>query len=255
MPAEPALPLNAVFGFLLVLARVSGALVFVPLPGVTAGPKPARAALALGFTFALFPLWPRALPAEPSIGLLVVWIAAEAAFGITVGLAVAFLTESMLVAGQLLGQQAGYSYAATIDPLSQNDSNVLIVFAQLLAGLLFFSLGLDRQILRIFAQSLSAYPPGTYLPNLRTAEAIIRLGSGTFETGLRMAMPVIVLLVLVDISLALLGRINQQLQLLTLAFPVKMLAMLAFLATISVLFLPIYRGAAGRTISTLLALH
>ncbi len=72
-----------------------------------------------------------------------------------------------------------------------------------------------------------------------------------FSTGLRLAMPVIVLLMLVDIALALLGRIHEQLQLLTLAFPVKMLATLAFLAVIAVFFLPVFRSAAERTFSVL----
>jgi flagellar biosynthetic protein FliR len=254
MLAEPALPLGILFGFLLVLARVGGAFVFVPLPGFTAGPKPVRAVLALGFTFALYPLWPASMPAEPTIGRLLGWLAAEAVFGITAGVAIAFLNESLLVAAQIFGLQAGYSYAATIDPMSGNDSNVLLVFSQLLAGLLFFSLGVDRQVLRVFAMSFSAYPPGTYVLKLASAEVILRLGAGMFATGLGLAMPVVVLLLLVDIALALLGRINQQLQLLTLAFPAKMLATLAFLAAISVVFLPIYRAAAGRTLSALLAL-
>ena len=55
-----------------------------------------------------------------------------------------------------------------------------------------------------------------------------------------------------DIALALLGRIHQQLQLLTLAFPAKMLATLAFLAVLSVFFLPVYRAAAERTFAKLL---
>ena len=37
-------------------------------------------------------------------------------------------------------------------------------------------------------------------------------------TGLRLAMPVIALLLLLDVALALLGRMQQQLQLLSLAF-------------------------------------
>ena len=38
------------------------------------------------------------------------------------------------------------------------------MLAQLLAGLLFFALGLDRQFLAIFANSLDAHPPGTWIP-------------------------------------------------------------------------------------------
>ncbi len=49
MPANVTLSTGTLFGFLLVLARVGGALVFVPLPGIKGAPEPARAALALGF--------------------------------------------------------------------------------------------------------------------------------------------------------------------------------------------------------------
>ena len=44
MPANLTLSAGTLFGFLLVLARVGGALVFVPLPGVKGAPEPVRAA-------------------------------------------------------------------------------------------------------------------------------------------------------------------------------------------------------------------
>ena len=58
MPDKVSLSTAALFGFLLVLARVGGALVFVPLPGIKGAPEPARAALALAFTLALYSRWP-----------------------------------------------------------------------------------------------------------------------------------------------------------------------------------------------------
>jgi flagellar biosynthetic protein FliR len=254
MHTELRLALPALYGFLLVLARVAGALVFVPLPGINAGPEPARVVLALGFAVALFPAWPVVAMTEPGFGQLAVWLLAEAAFGLTVGVAVSFLIEGLLVACQVIGLQAGYSYASTIDPATQADSNVLQVFAQLMASLLFFSLGLDRQIIRVLVKSLEVYPPGSYLVKLSSAEALLRLGGDMFSTGLRLAMPVLALLVLVDIALALMGRIHAQLQLLMLAFPVKMLAALTLLAALSVVFLPVYRASAGRTVSVLFSL-
>jgi len=40
------------------LTRVSGAFIFVPLPGIKAGPDIIRAALAGSITLALMPSWP-----------------------------------------------------------------------------------------------------------------------------------------------------------------------------------------------------
>jgi flagellar biosynthetic protein FliR len=64
-------------------------------------------------------------------------------------------------------------------------------------------------------------------------------------------MPVIALLLLIDIALALLGRMQQQLQLLSFAFPVKMLATLALLAVLAPVTARIFEGAASRTMGVL----
>jgi flagellar biosynthetic protein FliR len=254
MPTQLTFSLSTVFGFVLVLARVAGAFIFVPLPGVSAGPDVARAMLAISFTLALFPRWPVVSLESPYIGALFVALLAELALGLTIGVAVSVLSESFLLAGQIIGLQAGYAYASTVDPSTQADSGVLVVFAQLAAGLLFFTLGLDREIIRAFARSLDAFPAGSFALAPAGAEQILRLASGMFSVGLRLAMPAIALLLLVDLALALLGRLNAQLQLLVLAFPVKMMAAIALLATLAVLFPRVYRDYAGQVLARVTAI-
>ena len=77
------------------------------------------------------------------------------------------------------------------------------------------------------------------------------LGTAYSESFYWLALPVVGFLMLADIALALLGRINQQLQLLTLAFPVKMLAALALLAAVAGLFPALYGQAAERSLAGL----
>jgi flagellar biosynthetic protein FliR len=230
MPTELTLSAGTLYAFLLVLARVSGALVFVPLPGFRGAVEPARVALALSFTLALAARWPAVDPQAVSAGTLLAWAAADAAIGIAIGISLAIVMECFALAAQVLGTQAGYAYASTIDPNSEADSGVLLVVAQLMAGLMFFALGLDRELLRLFAGTLESIPPGAYVLEPASAGAVIRLGTMLFAFGVRLAMPVVALLLLVDVALALLGRLNQQLQLLSLAFPVKMLVALLVIA-------------------------
>ena len=63
MPAELTLAGGPLYGFLLVLTRVSGAMVFVPIPGYSNTPAKARIVLALGITLALSGVWPLVAPA------------------------------------------------------------------------------------------------------------------------------------------------------------------------------------------------
>jgi flagellar biosynthetic protein FliR len=236
MPDSLTLSAGTLYAFLLVLSRVAGAFIFVPLPGIKGTPEPARAALALGFTLALFARWPAVNGADVTPAKLVGWVLAEASLGIALGISVAIVLESFTLAAQVLGLQAGYAYASTIDPNTEADSGVLLVFAQLMAGMLFFALGLDREVLRLFALSLEKIPTGAYVPGTLSARALIGLGSELFSVGVRMALPVVALLGMVDVALALMGRLNAQLQLLSVAFPAKMLTALVVLSWVAVLY-------------------
>lgn len=241
MGGELILSTATLFGFILTLARVAGVFVFVPMPGIGGVINPARVMFALSVTIALFPLWPK-LTQNPSAGTFVMWLLVEAALGIGIGLAVAFVTEAFAFGAQVISLQAGYSFATTFDPNTQADSGVLVVFSQIAAGLLFFATGLDRDILRVFARSLETYPAGSFMLTRGAAAHVLSAGSTMFSTGLRLALPVIAVMVMVDISLALLGRINAQLQMITVAFPVKMMVGLAMLAWLALLFPMLFRA-------------
>lgn len=250
MRGNVSISLDSMFGFLLVLARVAGTFVFVPLPGIKNGPDSARVLLALAVSVSLYSLWPRVDGLDRNVLKLTGYVLMEAAFGLTIGLMVAFVVEALQMAAQITGLQAGYGYASTIDPNSQADSGILLVIAQLTAGMLFFAMGLDREVLRAIAKSLTTYPPGQPFLTAHVAESFTRLGAGMFSTGLRLAMPAIALLMLVDLALALLGRLNAQLQLLTLAFPVKMLISLGLLAWISILYPRVFASYARTAMET-----
>jgi flagellar biosynthetic protein FliR len=245
MGTELKLELGTLYAFLLVLTRVSGVFVFVPLPGIKAGPEVVRAALAGSITLALFPSWPVIASSGLSFGTLVGWLLAEAGLGIGVGIAVAFLSEVFQMGAQIISLQAGYSFASTIDPTSGADSSVMLSISQTVAGLLFFATGLDHQVLMAFAQSLSVHPPGQVALTTSMLNLVIQAGSAIFSTGLRLVLPLLALLLIVDISLALLARLNSQLQLITLAFPIKMLVSLGLLAWMLLVFPKIFTQASG----------
>jgi flagellar biosynthesis protein FliR len=245
MGTDLKLEIGTLYAFLLVLTRVSGVFVFVPLPGIKAGPDVVRAALAGSITLALFPRWPVIASTGVSFGTLVGWMLAEAGLGIGVGIAVAFLSEIFQMGAQIISLQAGYSFASTIDPTSGADSSVMLSISQTAAGLLFFATGLDHQVLMAFAQSLSVHPPGQVVLTTSMLNLIVQAGSAIFSTGLRLVLPLLALLLIVDISLALLARLNSQLQLITLAFPIKMLVSLGLLAWLLLIFPKIFTQASG----------
>ena len=254
MGTDLAIDLGTLYAFLLVLARISGAFIFVPIPGIQAGPQIARVVMSVSLTLALQPRWPVIDAAGVSFPLLMGWMFAEAAMGLAVGLAVAFLTEGFQMGAQIISLQAGYTFASTIDPSSGADSTVLIMIAQTTAGLLFFATGMDRQILRAFADSLAAHPPGHFAITVPMATRMIQAGSSIFITGLRLVLPLLALLLMVEISLALLTRLNSQLHLMQLSFPIKMLLSLTLLGWLLLVFPQVFAQSASRAMQLVYSL-
>ncbi|MGH9559245.1 MAG: flagellar biosynthetic protein FliR, partial [Bryobacteraceae bacterium] len=98
-------------------------------------------------------------------------------------------------------------------------------------------------------------PAGSWTPAAASVDGVLRLGAGMFSMGLRVAMPVMAMLLLIDLALALLGRMQQQLNLLSLAFPVKMLATLALLAVLSPVIARLFEGSLETTMNVLWSLQ
>jgi flagellar biosynthesis protein FliR len=219
--------------FLLVLTRVGSAIAIVPIPGMRTAPGAPKAVLVLAVTVSLCRYWMVPTPGDWTASRLVVAVASESAFGLGVGVGVSLLLEAAQVAGQLISLQAGFSYASTIDPASDADSGIILILFQLLTATIFFSLGLDRVILRGFGESLARIPPGTYHLAPAAMESILKVGSAMFQLAFRLALPLTAVLLVSDIALALAGRFMQQLQLSTVLFPVKTLGSLAMLAIAS----------------------
>src|SRR5438128_1218360 len=139
MLTDAAIGLPQLYAFLFVLARVSGAFIFVPIPGLRTGPDLARIILSLSMAVALFGRCPPVDVAHMTMPLLIGYLIIEAGFGIAVGVAVSFVLEVISLGAQILNVQAGFGHASTIDPMSNADSTVLILMAQLTGGLLFFA--------------------------------------------------------------------------------------------------------------------
>jgi flagellar biosynthetic protein FliR len=217
-------------GFLFTLARISCVFAFLPLAAFRSAPEPAKIVLSLAFTMILWPQWK--VPAgEFTVGRVVAGLAGEATLGIAIGLSLAIVLEVFQVAAQIVSLQAGFGFASTVDPTSGADSTVLLTLSQITAGLLFFATGADRMLVRALADSLTLCPPESFAIHRGWAEAVLRFAGSIFGAGLRLAAPVIALLLLADGTLAVLGRIQQQIHLVSLTMPLKLGAAMLLVAS------------------------
>ncbi len=187
----------------------------------------------LVLVFAILPLqvgWPAAL-----LSGVVVEILAGIALGLLLG--VVFHVASS--AGALLDQQGGYTVAAVYDPNFQQEAALFeTLFTQFAAVTFFTGAGL-RLVCGFFADAWALCPPGArhgdiarlFLPVSQERFAIV------FVEGVRLAMPLIGLMLLIEVSLGLMSRHAKRLNPFTTARTVKvMILSFAMVSCVPVLF-------------------
>jgi len=212
----------------LALVRVSGMLVFAPFFSSSALPVRSKAALVLAVAFLLAPLVAGLPNAHAEIGFAA--LLGELAVGLVYGLTLALLQEMLLFAGQIAGVQFSFSLVNLLDPSTHIETPLLGDLFQLLGTLVVIAAGLDRILLASLIRSFHAVPLGGYALAPVTGLAIVRAAGGVFLAGVELAAPVLAATLLVEVAVALAGRLSPQLPVMSLTVPLKTLTGFAILA-------------------------
>jgi flagellar biosynthetic protein FliR len=211
----------------LVLVRVSGMVAFAPFFSSTALPARAKAALVLAVAYLLAPLV-AALPHVQAV-LSFSSLLGELAVGLVYGLALTLLNEMLLFAGQILGLQFSFSLVNLMDPASQIQTPLLGDLFQMMGTLVVLTAGLDRILLASVVRSFRAAPLGSYALAPTSAAQIVRAAGGVFLAAVELAAPVLAATLLVEVAVALLGKLSPQLPVMSLTVPLKTLTGFAIL--------------------------
>lgn len=203
----------------LVGARVSGLLLIAPALASTVIPRLVKVATLVLFTVLM---QPAVLPLVPEPVLTLPAVAAEVLIGLTLGLGAAVIVGAAETAGDVMAVQIGLSGSAILDPIdTAAQMPVLGVFTRMFAVTLLLALDLHHVMLGALADSFVTLPPGQPVSFANGLGEMVRLGSGLFALGVRFAAPVIAVVLLTNISLAILTRAAPQINLLAVSFPVQ----------------------------------
>jgi flagellar biosynthetic protein FliR len=205
----------------LALIRISGIVLFAPLFSSNALPVRTKAVFVLVVAYLIAPLVATLPKAHAEINFTA--ILGELAVGLVYGLTLALLNEMLLFAGQIMGMQLSFSLVNLMDPSSPIETPLLGTMFQLMGTLVIIAAGLDRILLASMVRSFRAVPLGTYALAPVTGLAIVRAAGGVFVAALELAAPVLAATMLVEISVALMGKLSPQLPVMNLTVPLKTL--------------------------------
>ena len=211
----------------LALVRVSGMVAFAPFFSSTALPVRAKAVFVGAVAYLLAPLVAALPQAQTTLDLSS--LIGELAVGLVYGLSLALLNEMLLFAGQIAGLQFSFSLVNLLDPGSAIQTPLMGELFQLMGTLVVIASGLDRILLASMVRSFRAVPLGAYALAPGSALALVRAASGIFLAALELAAPVLAATMLVEIAIALMGKLSPQLPVMSLSVPLKTLTGFAVL--------------------------
>ena len=225
------LDMAAVFGFLLILMRVSVVMFMLPFFGGESHPTQVKFGLSVVLALVLWPHVPPlggVLPAHPFA--VPVMFAGEFLLGLALGLVVHFLFAGVQTGGQVLSFQMGFSMLTFADPLSGQSITVTSHLLYMVAMLLFLAFNGHLIMLHGFADSFTLAPPGSIALRPLLFEEILKLSGGMFVLAIKIAGPVLCALFLMELALALMSRMAPQMHLITIGLPLKIGVGFFFLA-------------------------
>ena len=237
----------------LVMLRCTGLVFSAPIFGHHSIPTLVKFGLAAALAVAL------TKGAGVAAGTMPLVLAApiELIIGLSLGFLLSMGFQAVEVAGRVISIQLGLSLASVFSPTQEEASTAIDPFFSVLAGLVFLAMNLHLAVVQALAHSFIAYPVGGGWPSdlALTGAQTIALA---LELGVRVALPVALVLLLVELSVALLARAIPQINVFMMGLPLKMLVGIAVLAVASQslvhgaesIYRFIFNAASGGVVST-----
>jgi len=223
--------------FLLVLARVTG--IFSTAPVFASRNIPPQVKIGLSGLVALmiFPLVKA--PANPwpdnvwSFGLVV---AGELLVGLIIGFAAQLLFAAVQLAGAAIDMQMGFAIVNVVDPMFGTPVPLIGNFKYILALLLFLTTNGHHLVINALYQSYRLVPLTTFDFSGSLTAQMMNLAAGIFLLAVKISLPVVGALFVVDMALGIIARTVPQMNVFIVGLPVKIIIGLVVI----LLSLPLY---------------
>ena len=202
-------------------ARIGACLMVAPVFGARFVSPRTRIILAVAITALVMPLIPAPQIAPFSAqGFVVVF--QQLLIGVALGFALQVVFDALALAGQLLANSMGLSFAFNIDPLRGSSTPALGQLYVILATLTFLALGGHLALIEMMVATLYGMPIGTNGLGQEGLWALILWGGQLFSGAIGIALPGVTALMIVNLAFGVVSRAAPSLNLFAVGFPVSL---------------------------------
>jgi flagellar biosynthetic protein FliR len=215
--------------FLLIMMRMSSMMVIAPFFSSGVMPFKMKAIIAFFTTIIIFPgIAGRGYVIPAHMGGYTLLVLQEILIGLYIGFLVSIIFSAFQLAGQYFAVQIGFGISEVIDPLAQVSIPLVGQFMNLLGLLLFLAINGHHFMIQAIYRSYELAP----VMNLgaQMAGGLLRYMSysfsGLFVVALKIALPVLATVFLLEVSMGVLAKAAPQMNIMMLGFPFKIVVSL-----------------------------
>jgi flagellar biosynthetic protein FliR len=197
--------------FVLVLFRIAGMMLFAPLFGSARIPRRVRVMLAviLAMGMSAGVAAPAHLPDTP--WQLALGIGGEMMFGLAMGMILSLVFIAAQWAGEIIGQQMGFNLSEVFDPSFGKQGSLIGDMYFMLTLVIFLAIRGHHAMLIGVRASFDALPLLSVGINQSLLDTLAGLLQASTALAIQLAAPMLVTMLIVDLSLGFIGKTMPQL--------------------------------------------
>ncbi len=207
----------------LIFVRISSMIMTAPFFSSAAFPVQIKIFFALITSVLLYPVIPAEnvfIPTDSGALFLATAIIIEVLVGAVLGLIGQLIFAGLEMAGRLISLKIALAFADMVDTMTQEQSTIISNLFSLLAVLVFLAIDGDKIYIRALAQSFEVIPLNQAQVHL-AGPYLLEVATYLFVIGVQITSPFLVVLFLLDLSLAIFARIMPQANIMFIALPIK----------------------------------
>ena len=201
--------------------RIAGCLMVAPIFGARFVPARSRLILAGAITLLVAPMLPQPQVA-PFTGAGFVIAGQQLLIGLAMGFVVQIVFDALAMAGQLLANSMGLSFAFNVDPLRGTGTPVIGQFYSIFVTLTFLALNGHLTLIETLVQGFRSLPVGTSGLGTDGVMQVVQWGGQIFSGALLVSLPGVTALLIVNLAFGVVSRSAPALNLFAIGFPVTL---------------------------------
>ena len=210
--------------FLAVLLRLGFILFMLPVFNSQQFPARVKVCCTVALAAMIFPLVRESVPPlEFQPGPVCAVILSELLFAMLLALTFLLLFAGLQVGGELMSFQMGFTFAQVADPTYGGQMPTISRWLQGVATMILISLNGHHIFIRTIVESFRSVPLGGFALHASDLGKIVHLSGLVFVIGIKIAAPVMIVLLLAHIAMGLLSKFAPQLNIMATSPPITIL--------------------------------